>query len=181
MIEINDKLDEKLRQQMDGRLEEDEELQLRSVAKAYAMCENSIAVLSNLRTNKSHIYYGKTSDLLGFEPVGSYEKIESIWEEKILSRIHPDDQRRRQLQELAFCQFVCSLHSEKAFDWHMENTMRMADRNGKYIIYLHATAFLLQRQWSARRVLRHLPLQHRNEDQQAGDNEEFAHGRGTAD
>lgn len=33
MIEINDKLDEKLRQQMDGRLEEDEELQLRSVAK----------------------------------------------------------------------------------------------------------------------------------------------------
>ena len=61
MIEINDKLDEKLRQQMDGRLEEDEELQLRSVAKAYAMCENSIAVLSNLRTNKSHIYYGKTS------------------------------------------------------------------------------------------------------------------------
>ena len=131
MIEINDKLDEKLRQQMDGRLEENEELQLRFVAKAYAMCENSIAVLSNLRTNKSHIYYGKTSDLLGFEPVGSYEKIESIWEEKILSRIHPDDQRRRQLQELAFCQFVCSLHSEKAFDWHMENTMRMADRNGK--------------------------------------------------
>lgn len=118
MIEINDKLDEKLRQQMDGRLEEDEELQLRFVAKAYAICENSIAVLSNLRTNKSHIYYGKTSDLLGFEPVGSYEKIESIWEEKILSRIHPDDQRRRQLQELAFCQFVCSLHSEKAFDWH---------------------------------------------------------------
>lgn len=56
MIEINDKLDEKLRQQMDGRLEEDEELQLRFVAKAYAICENSIAVLSNLRTNKSHIY-----------------------------------------------------------------------------------------------------------------------------
>lgn len=137
MIEINDKLDEKLRQQMDGRLEEDEELQLRFVAKAYAICENSIAVLSNLRTNKSHIYYGKTSDLLGFEPVGSYEKIESIWEEKILSRIHPDDQRRRQLQELAFCQFVCSLHSEKAFDWHMENTMRMADRNGKYIPTRH--------------------------------------------
>lgn len=75
--------------------------------------------------------------MLDFEPVGSYEKIESIWEEKILSRIHPDDQRRRQLQELAFCQFVCSLHSEKAFDWHMENTMRMADRNGKYIPTRH--------------------------------------------
>lgn len=42
MIEINDKLDEKLRQQMDGKLEEDEELQLRFVAKAYAMCENTV-------------------------------------------------------------------------------------------------------------------------------------------
>ena len=180
MIEINDKLDEKLRQQMDGRLEEDEELQLRSVAKAYAICENSIAVLSNLRTNKSHIYYGKTSDLLGFEPVGSYEKIESIWEEKILSRIHPDDQRRRQLQELAFCQF-CVLFA-------LGEGVRLA--HGEYYahgrpqrqVYTYTPPhFLLQRQWSARRVLRHLPLQHRNEDQQAGNNEEFAHGRGTAD
>lgn len=41
----------------DGQLEEDEELQLRFIAKSYAICENSIAVLSNLRTNKSHIYY----------------------------------------------------------------------------------------------------------------------------
>lgn len=100
MIDIDDKLDEKLRQQRDGQLEEDEELQLRFIAKSYAICENSIAVLSNLRTNKSHIYYGMTSDFLGFEPSGSYEKIESIWEEKILNRIHPDDQRRRNLQEV---------------------------------------------------------------------------------
>ena len=33
MIEINDKLNEKLCQQMDGQLEEDEELQLRLIAK----------------------------------------------------------------------------------------------------------------------------------------------------
>ena len=55
MIEINDKLNEKLCQQMDGQLEEDEELQLRLIAKSYALCENAIAVLSNHRTNKSHI------------------------------------------------------------------------------------------------------------------------------
>ena len=91
MIETIDKLDEKLRQQMDGRLDEDEELQLRFIAKSYAMCENAIAVLSNLRTDKSHIYYGRTSDILGFESAGSYEMIDSIWEEKILNRIHPDD------------------------------------------------------------------------------------------
>lgn len=32
MIDIDDKLDEKLRQQRDGQLEEDEELQLRFIA-----------------------------------------------------------------------------------------------------------------------------------------------------
>lgn len=137
MIDIDDKLDEKLRQQRDGQLEEDEELQLRFIAKSYAICENSIAVLSNLRTNKSHIYYGMTSDFLGFEPSGSYEKIESIWEEKILNRIHPDDQRRRNLQELVYYQFVSTSHSDKAFYWYLENTMRMADKDGKYLPTRH--------------------------------------------
>lgn len=137
MIEIHDGLNEKLRQQKDGQWEEEEEWQLRTIAKSYAMCENSIAVLSNLRTDKSYIYYGKTSDLLGFEPAGCYEKIDSIWEEKILSRIHPDDQRRRNLEELFYYQFVTNVHSDKAFNWYLENTMRMCDRNGKYLPSLH--------------------------------------------
>ena len=137
MIEINDKLNEKLCQQMDGQLEEDEEQQLRLIAKSYALCENAIAVLSNHRTNKSHIYYGKTSEILGFETTGSYEKIDSIWEEKILSHIHPDDQRLRNLQELVYCQFICTSHSDKAFDWYLENTMRMSDKNGKYLPTRH--------------------------------------------
>lgn len=137
MVNIDDKLNEKLRQQMDGRLDEDEELKLRLIAKSYAMCENSIAVLSNLRTDKSYIYYGKTSNILGFEPAGSYEKIDSIWEEKILNRIHLDDQRRRNLQELAYNHFVTTSHTDDAYEWHMENTMRMADKSGKYVPVLH--------------------------------------------
>ncbi len=133
MIEVDEKLNEKLRQQMDCRLDEDEELNLRLIAKSYAMCENSIAVLSNLRTDKSYIYYGKTSDILGLEPSGRFEKIDSIWEEKILDRIHPEDQRRRYLLELAFHHFITTSHTDNAFDWHMENTMRMADKSGKYL------------------------------------------------
>ena len=137
MSEIDDKLNEKLRQQMDGLFDEDEEHRFRLIAKSYAMCENSIAVLSNLRTDKSYIYYGRTSNVLGFEPAGSYEKIDSIWEEKILCRIHPDDQRRRNLQELAYNHFVIASHTDNAFDWYMENTMRMADKSGKYLNTLH--------------------------------------------
>lgn len=137
MTEIDDKLNEKLRQQMDYQLDENEELNLRLIAKSYAMCESSIAVLSNLRTNKSYIYYGKTSDFLGFDSVDRFEKIDSIWEEKILCRIHPEDQRRRNLQELAFHHFVTTSHTGNAFDWHMENTVRMADKSGKYHFALH--------------------------------------------
>ncbi len=137
MIEIDDKLNEKLRQQMDCQLDEDEELNLRFIAKSYAMCENSIAVLSNLRTDRSYIYYGKTSDILGLDSHGRFEKIDSIWEEKILCRIHPEDQRRRNLLELAFHHFVTTSHTDNAFDWHMENTLRMADKSGKYLPVLH--------------------------------------------
>ncbi len=130
-------LNEKLRQQMDGCWEEAQEWQLRSIAQSYAICEHSIAVLSNLRTDQSYIYYGKTSNLLGVETAGTYEKIATIWEDKILDRIHPDDHRRRMLQELAYYQFVVTSHSDKAFQWHLENTLRMRDKEGNYRPTLH--------------------------------------------
>ncbi len=137
MLEVDDKLNVKLRQQMDCQLDEDEEQNLRLIAKSYAMCENSIAVLSNLRTDKSYIYYGKTGDILGLESAGRFERINSIWEEKVLDRIHPEDQRRRNLLELAFNHFVTTSHTDNAFDWHMENTIRMADKSGKYLPVHH--------------------------------------------
>lgn len=130
-------LNEKLRQQMDGCWEEAQEWQLRSIAQSYAICEHSIAVLSNLRTDQSYIYYGNTSNLLGVETAGTYEKIATIWEDKILNRIHPDDRRRRMLQELAYYQFVATSHSDKAFQWHLENTLRMRDKEGNYQPTLH--------------------------------------------
>lgn len=137
MIKIDDKLNDKLRQQMDCLLDEDEELKLRLVAKSYAVCEHSIAVLSNLRTDKGYIYYGRTSDILGLDSSGRFEKIDTIWEKKILNNIHPDDYRRRNIQELAFLHFVSSSHADDAFDWHMESTLRMTDNRGNYLPLIH--------------------------------------------
>ena len=71
------------------------------------------------------------------DSTGRFEKIDSIWEENVLCRIHPEDQRRRNLQELAFHHFVTTSHTDNAFDWHMESTMRMADKSGKYFPVLH--------------------------------------------
>ena len=43
---------------MDGIYAQDEEQRLCLIAQSYSICENSIAVLSNLRTGKSHIFFG---------------------------------------------------------------------------------------------------------------------------
>lgn len=137
MIKINDKLNKKFRQQKDGICEQDEELRLRSVAQAYAICENSIAVLSNLRTDTSHIYFGRVAGILGFDAAETYQKVDSVWEEEIYARIHPDDWPLRCLQELTFFRIVSASHSKESFSWHLENTMRMKDNNGKYHRILH--------------------------------------------
>lgn len=137
MIDIDDTLNERLRRQMDGLYEADEVIRLRNVAKSYAICEHSIAVLSNLRTDTSYIYFGKMSDILGFAPSGSYQEVSSIWEEELFRRIHPDDLQRRDREELAFYHIVSTAHSDKSFAWHMEQTVRMSDSNGKYMPVLH--------------------------------------------
>lgn len=41
------------------------------------------------------------------------------------------------LQELAYYQFVVTSHSDKAFQWHLENTLRMRDKEGNYRPTLH--------------------------------------------
>lgn len=132
MVYINDKLDERYRLQKDGILVQDEEQQLRLVAQSYAMCENAIAVLSNLRLGISHIYFGRVGESLGLASIGSYQRVDSIWEEEIYSRIHPEDQRLRSLQELAFLHFVAKAHDSMNHSWYMVNTMRMKDNQGKY-------------------------------------------------
>lgn len=57
MIELDDKLIKKFHQQKDGVYARDEEQRLCLAAQAYSICENSIAVFSNLRTDKSYIFF----------------------------------------------------------------------------------------------------------------------------
>ena len=59
MIELDDKLIKKFHQQKDGVYAQDEEQRLCLAAQAYSICENSIAVFSNLRTDS-----GKSSKMI---------------------------------------------------------------------------------------------------------------------
>ena len=122
---------------MDGVYSQDEERRLWLVAQSYSLCENSIAVLSNLRTDKSHIFFGKSCELLGLGKSNTIQTVDSVWEEEIFNRIHPDDWKKRCLQELAFFRMVSSYHSKEIFSWYLENTMRMCGKNGEYNYWRH--------------------------------------------
>lgn len=137
MIEIDDRLNKKFHQQRDGVYAQDEEHRLCLIAQAYAICENSIAVLSNLRTGKSHIFFGKSCQILGLGKSNTIQTVDSVWEEEIYNRIHPDDWKKRCLHELTFFRMMSSSHSKDISSWYLENIIRMRRKGGKYLLWKH--------------------------------------------
>lgn len=103
----------------------------------YARMENAIAVLSDLRTNASYIYYGKFSRMLKIGKYGREGKVPSIWEEEIFKLIHPDDLASKHLQELCFFHFVkCRPKKERA-NYYLTSKLRMTSSTHDYIPVLH--------------------------------------------
>lgn len=133
MAEMNEKLTQRFTSQHDGMLMEDEEMRLRLFAQTYALCENAIAVLNNLRTSQCYIYFGLTAEQLGIGQAGTYVHVDSVFEEQVISCIHPDDLKRCNLQELHFFNMMLSPGNQSsAFPWYMEQLMRMHDKTGSW-------------------------------------------------
>lgn len=137
MVKINEALSKKYLQQKDGIYAPDEEERLCIIAQSYAVCENSIVVLSNMRTNTSQIFFGRSCEILGLDRTDSHHSIDSAWEEELYSYIHPKDMERLNLQELVFFRMVASLHNNDTFSWYLEHYIRMRDTNNKYRIWRH--------------------------------------------
>ncbi|MDU1904685.1 MAG: helix-turn-helix transcriptional regulator [Dysgonomonas sp.] len=109
----------------------------RNMASMYARLENSIAVLSDLKSDKSYIYNGGVAEALGIAGRDSNKEIDSIWEEEIFSRIHPDDLMKKHMLELQFFHFLKSLPSSERPDYHITSRMRMMDMQDEYIVIHH--------------------------------------------
>ena len=107
----------------------------REIAVGYAIAENAVAVLTDLRTHRSYIYYGSFGELLSIAKRGTYIEIDSIWENDILSRILPGDIEKKQLDELQFFDFV--RRSGKSDRYFMMNTITMLDGNGEKLKVFH--------------------------------------------
>lgn len=111
------------------------------IAQMYAQIEHAIAVLSDLQANTSYIYKGKIAETIGLES-STDDLIDTIWEEEIFDRIHPDDLFERHLLELHFFQLLKSLPINEREKYHTSSIIRMKNREGQYISVRHRTFYL---------------------------------------
>lgn len=114
----------------------------KEIACNYARMENTIAVLSDLRTNTSYIYYGGFSQTLGIGKSGKEDKVSSIWEEEVFKLIHPDDLADKHLQELCFSHFIKRQHKRKHADYYLASKLRMKNGMNSYIPVLHRIFYI---------------------------------------
>ena len=132
---LNDKL---LKQPFGEDLHESDLLsEYQQIAYGYSRVENSIAVLSDLQSDKSYIYYGGVAEQLGMAERNSEKRIDSIWEEEIFNRIHPDDLMEKHLLELQFFHLLKNLSVKERSDYHVVSKMRMRSDSGEYITIQH--------------------------------------------
>ena len=105
----------------------------------YAQIENSIAVLSDMKANKSYVYHGKIAENLG---LSVSQEIQSIWEDEIFSKIHPEDLIDKHLLELQFFNLLTYTPISERVNFHVNSKIRMQDKTGKYISIHHRMFYI---------------------------------------
>lgn len=107
------------------------------VAYIYSKIENAIAVLSDLKSNKSYIYYGGIAEQLAITEKDNLQEISSIWEDDIFDKIHPDDLLKKHMLELQFFHFIKKISAHEQSDFHIVSKIRMKDKTEEYIPIQH--------------------------------------------
>lgn len=108
----------------------------KSIADGYASTESAIAVLSDMKANRSYICYGGFVEMLDCNPVES-TAINSMWEEEIFQLIHPDDLENKYRQELRFFTFLKCQPKQMRTRYYLCSSIRMRGRNGEWINCVH--------------------------------------------
>lgn len=114
----------------------------KDIARNYAHIENVIAVLSDLRSKVSHIYYGGFSKMLGIGNCGDEDRVSSIWEETIFRLIHPDDLEWKYLQELCFLDYVKRQPVNSRGNYFLMSKLRMKSVSHGYCQVLHRVFYV---------------------------------------
>ena len=101
-------------------------------ALAYSQMEGAICVLSDMQENKSFIYKSAAAYELGLKMEENPAEINSIWEEEMLKRIHPDDRLKKYIHELRFFKLLDAMQIEQRAAYSVVSKIRMKDKNENY-------------------------------------------------
>ena len=101
----------------------------------------SLAVLSNLATNTSYIFVGKFGSYFGMSEADN-SVLDSIWEEDIYNRIHPEDLFERHLLELEFFNFLKQLPPCERLNYATICKVRAKSQTGDYNYIEHRSSYL---------------------------------------
>lgn len=105
------------------------------MAQTYTHIENAIVVLSDMRDNRSYIYHGLLAKELGLEK--RENEIESIWEEEIFAKMHPDDLLTKHILELQFFQFLKKIDLSNRNQYYTTCRIRMHNNANQYVWIQH--------------------------------------------
>ncbi|MDQ1162336.1 DNA-binding CsgD family transcriptional regulator [Chryseobacterium sp. SORGH_AS 447] len=109
----------------------------KNMALSYSEVENSIAVLSDMHANQSYIYYSETAEVLGIHYAKNPKVIDSIWEEDILHKIHPDDKLKKYVHELRFFKMLEKIDIKDRSKFSVLSKLRKKDKDDRYILVQH--------------------------------------------
>ncbi|NML71712.1 helix-turn-helix transcriptional regulator [Chryseobacterium sp. RP-3-3] len=140
-MEIIEKLNNRLLGKTAGKCQLDIEI-YKQRALMYAQMEGAVSVLSDMQADKSYVYKPKSALELGLNMEENPAEINSIWEEEIIKKIHPDDRLKKYIHELRFYELMDSLNSELRSDYCVLSTIRMKDKDNNYKMVKHRMFYM---------------------------------------
>ncbi|BFO67597.1 LuxR C-terminal-related transcriptional regulator [Chryseobacterium sp. KCF3-3] len=130
-MEIREQLSDQLLDNASKKCQLDVEI-YKQRALAYAQMEGAICVLSDMQENKSFIYKSAAADELGLKMDENPAEIDSIWEEEMLKKIHPDDRLKKYIHELRFFKLLDTMEIKERTAYSVVSKIRMKDKNEDY-------------------------------------------------
>ncbi|WP_336702200.1 LuxR C-terminal-related transcriptional regulator [Chryseobacterium indologenes] len=130
-MEIREQLSDQLLDNASKKCQLDLEI-YKQRALAYSQMEGAISVLSDMQENKSFIYKSAAADELGLKMDENPTEIDSIWEEEMLKKIHPDDRLKKYIHELRFFKLLDTMELKERTAYSVVSKIRMKDKNEDY-------------------------------------------------
>ncbi|PUV25847.1 MULTISPECIES: response regulator transcription factor [Sphingobacterium] len=111
-------------------------------AKTYAEIHNGIVVLSDLTANWSFTFMGAIAERLHLSSPDRKLEINSIWEDFLLARVHPEDLAVKHRLELQFLDMVKNIGPKERFQYQANSVLRVVGKDGKNMLMSHQIVYL---------------------------------------